>query len=385
MIKLIDIGIIVLSSGFFLLCYMLFLRKERYHQLNRAYLLFSLLFASLLPVLRFRMPVPPLITDFPLELPIAAETSAPRIGTIIYVVGVTIFFILFLFKLGKVLKRILGKPYTEINGLKVINQPERKSPFSFFHFVVVDCAAFEHDELDMVLRHEAAHAKQWHTLDLLLVELVGVVCWFNPFVWAYRGALKSQHEYAADAAVIRSNAPQDAYLDLILKQVRHQNRLAPVHSFSATAIKSRIRMMVATVHGRRRWLRYFSVIPLVALLVVGNSSLASDVNVPSIMEIPVIKETITSQPSEPSANEAAIVSHSDVKRATRKAKTHSQPTEDVAQPNVLESQSWLSTQYGESVEIYDEAPAPKQEKQHYTILTVGDVPKIYQVSTVDNP
>ena len=155
-----DIGIITLSSGLFLLCYMLFLRKERYHQLNRAYLLFSLLFASLLPVLRFRMPVPPLITDSPLELPIAAATSAPRIGTIIYVVGVTIFFILFLFKLGKVLKRILGKPYTEINGLKVINQPERKSPFSFFHFVVVDCAAFEPDELDLVLRHEAAHAKQ---------------------------------------------------------------------------------------------------------------------------------------------------------------------------------------------------------------------------------
>ena len=53
---------------------------------------------------------------------------------------------------------------------------------------MVDFTAFETDELDLVLRHETAHAKQWHTLDLLLVELVGVACWFNPFVWAYRDA-----------------------------------------------------------------------------------------------------------------------------------------------------------------------------------------------------
>lgn len=385
MFKLIDIGTIMLSSGLFLLCYMLFLRKERYHQLNRAYLLLSLIFASLLPFLRFRLPVQPLISASPIGLPIVAEASGLRIGTIIYVAGATIFFILFLFKLGKVLRQIIGKPYSEINGLRVINQPEQKVPFSFFHYVVVDYAAFEPDEFDLVLRHEAAHAKQWHTLDLLLVELVGVACWFNPFVWAYRGALKSLHEYAADAAVIRSNTPQDAYLDLILKQIRHQNRLAPVHSFSATAVKSRIRMMVATVHGRRRWMRYLSVIPLVALLVVGNSLLASDVNVPSIMEIPVIKRAANNHPSAPTVDEVANDNHNDVKKVTRKAKTHSQKAEDVSQPNVLESQSWLSTQYGESVEIYDGAPATKQEEQHYTVVTMDDVPQIYQVSTVDNP
>ena len=385
MIKLIDIGIIVLSSGIFLLFYVLFLRKEKYHQLNRANLLFSLVFASLMPVLKLRMPVQPLITSSPAGLPIVAEASSFHISTIIYVAGATIFFILYLFKLGKVLRLIIGKPCTEINGLKVINLSEQKAPFSFFHYVVVDCAAFKPEELDLVLCHEAAHAKQWHTLDLLLVELVGVVCWFNPFVWAYKSALKSLHEYAADAAVVRSNAPQDAYLDLILKQIRHQNRLSPVHSFSATAIKSRIRMMVETTHGHSRWIRYLSVIPVVALLVVGNSLLASDANVPSIMEIPVIKKVVTSQPSIPSVNEASIANHRDVKRVTHKAKIPSQPTEDVPQLNVWESQSWLSKQYGESVEIYDEIPASKNEEQHYTVVTVGDAPQIYQVTTTEKP
>ena len=48
-----------------------------------------------------------------------------------------------------------------MNGLKVMDNPEQKVPFSFFHYVVVDSTTFELDELDLVLRHEAAHAQQW--------------------------------------------------------------------------------------------------------------------------------------------------------------------------------------------------------------------------------
>ncbi|MBR4917958.1 MAG: hypothetical protein IKZ52_01915 [Bacteroidales bacterium] len=74
---------------------------------------------------------------------------------------------------------------------------------------MVDFTAFETDELDLVLRHETAHAKQWHTLDLLLVELVGVACWFNPFVWAYRDA----RNYADMLAVLGRYAEAVALYD----------------------------------------------------------------------------------------------------------------------------------------------------------------------------
>ena len=290
MIKLVDIGVIVLSSGLFLLCYLLFLRKEKYHQLNRAYLLFSLTFSSLLPFIRFSLPEQPLMSNTQIFLTTVTKTSTIPFGTILYVAGAVFFFILFLLKLFKVLRQIIGKHYNERDGLKVIDNPEQKVPFSFFHYVVVDSTTFELDELDLVLRHEAAHARQWHTLDLLFVEIIGVVCWFNPFVWAYRFALKSLHEYAADAAVINSNVSQNDYFDLILKQVRQQNRLAPVHSFSAWAIKRRIQMMLCVCRDAKFcvsttwWLRYLSVIPMSAFLVVGNSLLASSKNIPSFME-----------------------------------------------------------------------------------------------------
>ena len=385
MFKLVDIGVIVLSSGIFLLCYLLFLRKEKYHQLNRFYLLFSLAFSSLLPFIKFSVPVQPLMPNTQSFLTTVTEAPAIPFGMVLYVAGAALFFILFLLRLFKVLKQIIGKHFIELNGLKVMDNPEQKMPFSFFHYVVVDSTIFELDELDLVLRHEAAHAQQWHTLDILFVELVGVVCWFNPFVWAYKSALKSQHEYAADAAVIHSNVPRNDYFDLILKQIRHQNHLSPVHSFSATAVKSRIRMMMATVPGRRSWMRYLSVIPMSAFLVVGNSLLASSKNIPSFMENVVVTAEVSQSHSEYSDKEVTVPTENvEVRRVVRHAKTHSQHTDEVSQHNVLESQSWLSTQYGDPVEFYDKVPDAKQE-EHYNVVVTGDVPQIYQVSVSETP
>ncbi len=385
MFKLVDIGVIVLSSGIFLLCYLLFLRKEKYHQLNRFYLLFSLAFSSLLPFIKFSVPVQPLMPNTQSFLTTVTEAPAIPFGMVLYVAGAALFFILFLLRLFKVLKQIIGKHFIELNGLKVMDNPEQKVPFSFFHYVVVDSTTFELDELDLVLRHEAAHAQQWHTLDILFVELVGVVCWFNPFVWAYKSVLKSQHEYAADAAVIHSNVPRNDYFDLILKQIRHQNRLAPVHSFSATAVKSRIRMMMATVHGRHRWMRYLSVIPMSAFLVVGNSLLASSKNIPSFMENVVVTAEVSQSHSEYSDKEVTVPTENvKAKRVVRHAKKHSQRTDEVSQPSVWESQSWLSIQYGDPVEFYDEAPDTKQE-EHYNVIVTGDAPQIYQVSVSETP
>lgn len=386
MIKLVDIGIILLSSGIFLLCYMLFLRKERYHQLNRAYLLFSLMFSSLLPFLRFRLPVKTDAVHYVVKMSAVAEPSVNHIGWIIYVAGASLFFILFVLNLLKVFRQILGKQYTKVDGLRVINRLGQKVPFSFFHYVVVDFTTFEPYELDLVLRHEAAHARQRHTLDLLFVEVVGIVCWFNPFVWAYKSALKSLHEYAADAAVLQSEVSESDYLDLILKQIRKQNRMVPVHSFSAWAIKSRLRMMVEIRSGQCRWLRYFSVVPIVVFLVVGSSLLASAKNVPPFMEN-VIVPAVDSQPLSEYSDKADTIptKRFETKRVVCQTKVSAKPTEEnVSSPNVLESQSWLSTQYGDPVEIYEEKPVSKPE-EIYFVRTTGDAPVIYRVNTCKIP
>jgi len=321
------------------------------------------------------------------------KTSTIPFGTILYVAGAVFFFILFLLKLFKVLRQIIGKHYNERDGLKVIDNPGQKAPFSFFRYVVVDSAAFDSDELDLVLRHETAHARQWHTLDLLFVEVIGVFCWFNPFVWAYKSALKSLHEYAADAAVINSNVSQNAYFDLILKQVRQQNRLAPVHSFSAWAIKRRIQMMLCVCGdakfcvstNRRRWLRYLSAVPVFALLVVGKALFVSAPALPipmmktieSAVSLELPKNTVSEKSEIPELRQVR-------KKPSREVIVTQETIDDKESQNVWESQSWLSIQYGDPVEIYEEKPISKQEEQYF-VKTTGDVPVIYRVNTCDIP
>lgn len=75
----------------------------------------------------------------------------------------------------------------------------------------------------------------------------------------------------------------------------------------------------------------------------------------------------------------------EAKRVVRQTKISTKPAEEkVPQPNILEIQSWLSTKYGDPVEIYDETPTSKQE-EHYTVVVTGDVPEIYQVSISEVP
>ena len=291
------------------------------------------------------------------------------------------------------MRQIIGKHYNEKDGVKVIDNPGQKAPFSFFRYVVVDSAAFDSDELDLVLRHEAAHARQWHTLDLLFVEVIGVVCWFNPFVWAYKSALKSLHEYAADAAVINSNVSQNDYFDLILKQVRQQNRLAPVHSFSAWAIKRRIQMMLCVCRdakfcvstNRRRWLRYLSAVPVFALLVVGKALFVSAPALPTPMMKTIESAVSLELPKNTVSEKSEIPELRQVrKKPSREVIVTQETIDDKESQNVWESQSWLSIQYGAPMEIYEEKPMSKQEEQYF-VKTTGDVPVIYRVNTCDIP
>lgn len=143
--------------------------------------------------------------------------------------------------------------------------------------------------------------------------------------------------------------------------------------------------MMATVPGRRSWMRYLSVIPMSAFLVVGNSLLASSKNIPSFMENVVVTAEVSQSHSEYSDKEVTVPTENvEVRRVVRHAKTHSQHTDEVSQHNVLESQSWLSTQYGDPVEFYDKVPDAKQE-EHYNVVVTGDVPQIYQVSVSETP
>lgn len=81
-------------------------------------------------------------------------------------------------------------------------------PFSFFNHVLINPKYLKQEEIDEILFHEHVHIRERHWIDLLIIELLTVIFWFNPFIWFIELAIKQNHEYLADQGVIpRGHSP----------------------------------------------------------------------------------------------------------------------------------------------------------------------------------
>ena len=93
-------------------------------------------------------------------------------------------------------------PRTEVNGTTVRVLPEGEAPFSFFNRIFVCPGRHTPGELDEILTHEQTHARQAHSIDVLIGELACAFCWFNPFAWLWKREIRQNLEYLADRSVL---------------------------------------------------------------------------------------------------------------------------------------------------------------------------------------
>jgi beta-lactamase regulating signal transducer with metallopeptidase domain len=128
--------------------------------------------------------------------------------------------------------------------------------------------SLQQDEYNTVLLHEQAHIRQKHSYDLLLMEIAGVVCWFNPFLKKLKTSLCQVHEYLADKAVMNTKQDPDAYSKLIIRLSHHYETERFVHPFSVTDLKRRINMLYIQKQSKMKTVRFVAIIPLLALLMM---------------------------------------------------------------------------------------------------------------------
>ena len=169
--------------------------------------------------------------------------------------------------LGALRRLIRGHPRTVLAGCTVVHLPAPGLPaFSFGRYVFLSPL---HDTLsaterDQLLRHEQVHVQQRHTLDLLLVEALGVVFWFHGVVPYFGRQLKTVHEYLADAAVARAPAGRIPYGELLIKLAAQQPPFALVHAFAHKQVFLRIRMLTQPPTTPMQKLRFLFMLPVAA-------------------------------------------------------------------------------------------------------------------------
>jgi len=115
--------------------------------------------------------------------------------------------------------------------------------FSFFRWIFVQSGSASNDDITHIIAHEKIHVNQYHSFDLLLMELLTAVMWFNPLIWMMKNSMQLVHEYLADEGAIGSGIDPLRYQTLLINQVTEEKLICLSSSFNHSLIKKRMNMM----------------------------------------------------------------------------------------------------------------------------------------------
>jgi len=253
--------------------YALLLRKETFFQLNRVYLVAASLLSFFIPMIQsnwvqnlfITKQVQLTIYSSPLVVyqfkPIQhSQLTIGQLLMVIYLAGM-------IFLVGRFIWQMIV-----LN--KLINQPDSAIAYSFFKKIKL---APDQGDNHVIAAHEHVHANQWHSADVLLIEAVMIINWFNPVVYLYRFAIKHIHEYIADRQALKLGSNKSDYALLLLSQTFN----TPVHQlvnpfYNHSLLKQRIIMLQKNKSNRIALVKYGLSAPLFILMLVLSSATISN-------------------------------------------------------------------------------------------------------------
>jgi len=247
-----------LILGLLTAVYWLLLQRETCFKFNRFFLLFALTVAAFVPLLSFSFTIENQSTNSDVYVGnilgvvsvYAQQTKATLVPLItqssafqwLYLVGFFGLLIRLLFGFIR-LGGLAGKvQLVRFKGYKVADLPGQFNPFSFFNVVFINQSRYSQEEVEQIMIHELTHVRLKHSWDVLVLELLLIVQWFNPFAWLLRIMLKELHEFQADKQVLDNGYSAKSYKELLLFQATGV-RLLPVNSFNQSLTKKRFTMM----------------------------------------------------------------------------------------------------------------------------------------------
>jgi TonB family protein len=250
-----------ISLSFFAAIYVIFLRRETFFKLNRMFLLGSLVFSVILPFIKFRIydPQPVMLSEItvtPYRNILEAVTvyGQDLTGSFeqvvlsatmliwIYLAGVALFTGRFILRIIQVRQIIQRNQVQKFNDIKIVYLEKECPPYSFLNYMFVSRPLHDTEGYDRMMAHEMEHIKQGHSIDVLILELLTSLQWFNPFVWMLRRAIRENHEFLADQAILASGINRGYYKKLLLNQFA-SGQLVIANNFNYSLIKKRIKMM----------------------------------------------------------------------------------------------------------------------------------------------
>ena len=234
--------------------YKLFMSRETLHALNRFAILAAVAMSFVLPfakmpqlsALNDDLTVPEVFIE--LEGVVVHSGSQQNIGVwdviaTVLVVGSVFFFLRFLVSIISVLFKVFKSKSVNIgNGIKLIIGGKDFAPVSWMRYVFISADDYA-GNCDEIIAHETAHIRYGHSFDLIFMDLVCAIQWFNPCVWLFRRELCAVHEFQADQKVVDLGFNAKLYQILLVKKAAGRRWNFVANSLNHSNLKNRITMM----------------------------------------------------------------------------------------------------------------------------------------------
>ena len=278
---------VIIASAILYGYYYFVLRNSRFHKYNRYYLLIAVIFSIVVPLLK----LPVYITDDSsspsvmlqtlrvITSPASNEIITPDLtgtsnhktiftaGNILYGIYLSIAFLLLLrilFSLFKIRNILSRYGFEKIEKIKFVNTDEPGTPFSFFRWLFWNRKIDLHTHKgEQIFKHEYYHIAQKHSWDILFMEIISMIFWFNPVFHLIKKEIKAIHEFLADEFAVREN-DRWQYAELLLMQLFNTSN-SLVHPFFHNQIKRRIAMITTSSKTGFRYFRKIMVLPIAVI------------------------------------------------------------------------------------------------------------------------
>lgn len=283
----------------FYVVYSAILHHETDFRVKRIYILSAIIASLVFPLLHFSSGstiIPSLSTVIPAywlpEVVVhvgSVNVQAPEQTTIstgywnyvfaAYGCGVLVMLILFLFRLTRLLSIVKRADAYQIERYKVIESEKNQSSFSFFRYIFIGQAnKLSEPEKQQIVKHELVHAKQLHSFDILLINVLSVFFWFNPVLMLYKKIFVQLHEFEADARAVE-NSDMNDYCSLLARVALLSADFKLANHFSNSLTVKRIEMMRTIKTKITRWklVAIAVILPLFFFIVACQDQVRQDV------------------------------------------------------------------------------------------------------------
>lgn len=285
----VNIGLIV----FYVFYRMLFVR-DTFLKLRRFLLALAILVSFLYPLvslvewLEHKEVLQVVITNYPELFVGGSEVSIEEMETPLFTIN-DVLFLIWLAVSVVLLFRLFTQFYSvcrlrargikrTVAGTDVFVLEDNAVPFSFFGWIFIHSGDYEEEQLKQIIIHEKAHANQWHSLDVLAGEILGVLFWFNPAVWLLRFEVRQNLEFLADRDVIVSGYDRKNYQYHLLRLSYEPAAAKIINNFNVSQLKKRIVMMNREKKSKLGLAKYALLFPVIGLLVLcGNIRTVAEV------------------------------------------------------------------------------------------------------------